>query len=133
MTEEIMALCKAMGATDDQEELLLPLVRAAEESLTARLRVGISPVDCGSAFPLAAAMVAMEGLEGAAGISGVTSFTAGEVSIRTGAAPPPGPPRRSGCWPPGWGRRASPFGGCGDDGPGVAGHSGPIRPGDRRL
>jgi len=84
MTEEIMALCKAMGATDDQEELLLPLVRAAEESLTARLRVGISPVDCGSAFPLAAAMVAMEGLEGAAGISGVTSFTAGEVSIRTG-------------------------------------------------
>ena len=28
MTEEIMALCKAMGATDDQEELLLPLVMA---------------------------------------------------------------------------------------------------------
>lgn len=84
MTEEIMALCKAMGATEDQEELLLPLVRAAEKNLAARLRVGVEPAHCGSAFPLAAAMVAMEGLERAAGMSGVTSFTAGEVSIRTG-------------------------------------------------
>ena len=28
MNEEIMALCRAMGAGEDQEELLLPLVQA---------------------------------------------------------------------------------------------------------
>lgn len=84
MTEEIMALCRGMGAGEDQEELLRPLVQAAERNLTARLKAGVSPADCGSAFPLAAAMVAMEGLEGASGLDGVTSFTAGDVSIHTG-------------------------------------------------
>lgn len=84
MTEEILRLCRAMGAEEDQEELLLPLVQAARRRLEGRLRTGVLPEDCGPAFPLSAAMLAMEGLERASGAGGAVSFTAGEVSIRTG-------------------------------------------------
>ncbi len=83
MTEEIMALCRAMGVETDREELLLPLIRAEEKALERRLRRGVSPADCGTAFPLAAAMLAMEGLDRAAGGGQVESFEAGELSIRT--------------------------------------------------
>ena len=67
MTEEIVALCKAMGADGDREELLLPLARAVVSAMEGRLRAGVTPADCGDAFPLAAAMVVMDGLEGATG------------------------------------------------------------------
>ncbi len=86
MTEKIMDLCRTMGAPKDQEELLLPLVQAAQERLRGRLRAGVEPEDCAAVFPLAAAMLAMEGLEACAGGGRVTSFTAGEVSVRTGGA-----------------------------------------------
>ena len=82
MTEEILALCKAMGAGEDQEALLVPLIQAAVSGLESRLKPGLTTKDCGSVFPLAAAMVVMDGLEGACGGGRVTSFTAGEVSIR---------------------------------------------------
>ncbi len=84
MTKEILDLCRAMGAAEDQEELLLPLIQAAQVRLEGRLRTGVVPEDCGAAFPLAAAMTAMDGLNRCAGGGRVTSFTAGEVSIRTG-------------------------------------------------
>ncbi len=73
-----------MGAEEDQDELLLPWIQAARERLEGRLRAGVLPEDCGPAFPLAAAMLAVEGLERASGAGGAVSFTAGEVSIRTG-------------------------------------------------
>lgn len=84
MEEEILELCRAMGAGTDQEELLLPLIRAVTDALTGRLRSGVTPEACGSAFPLAVAMIAMDGLDRATGGGRVTSFTAGEVSIKTG-------------------------------------------------
>lgn len=84
MTEEILALCKAMGAEDRQEDLLIPLIRAVTPALERRLKAGVTVTDCGAAFPLAAAMVVMDGLERTCGGSSVTSFTAGDVSIRTG-------------------------------------------------
>ena len=83
MTEEIMVLCRAMGAAEDEEELLLPLIQAVTSALEGRLKTGVTPADCGAAFPLAAAMVAMDGLDRASGSSRVASFTAGDVSIRT--------------------------------------------------
>ena len=85
MTEEIMALCKAMGAADSQEELLVPLIRAVLPALEGRLKAGVTVEDCGAAFPLAAAMVVMDGLERTCGGGSVTAFTAGDVSIRTGS------------------------------------------------
>ena len=79
-----MALCRAMGASEDQEELLRPLVQAVYSQLAARLKEGTAPEDCGPAFPLAAAMTAMDQLSGMLGSGGdeVTSFTAGELTIR---------------------------------------------------
>ena len=82
MTQQIMELCRAMGAREDQEELLAPLIEAVSALLAGRLRAGVAPEDCGQAFPLAAAMMAMEELEGTQG-GQVTSFTAGEVTIHT--------------------------------------------------
>ena len=83
MTQEIMALCRSLGAGEDQEELLLPLVQAAQTRLAGRLRAGVSPEDCGPAFLLAVALTAVEELEGAAGDDrSVTSFTAGDLTIR---------------------------------------------------
>ena len=82
-TEEILALCYQLGAPEDREELLIPLAEAAARDLAGRLKKGVVPENCGPAFPLAAAMVAVEGLEGAAGGGRVTAFSAGEVTIRT--------------------------------------------------
>ena len=72
-----------MGAGQDQEELLLPLVQAVSEQLARRLREGTAPEDCGHAFPLAAAMTVMDRLSGMGGGSAgeLTSFTAGELTI----------------------------------------------------
>ena len=83
MTEEIMALCRTMGAEEDQEELLLPLVQAVSDQLAARLRGGAAPEGCGPAFSLAAMMVMdkLAGMTGERG-GGVTSFTAGDLTIR---------------------------------------------------
>ena len=79
-----MAHCRAMGASKDQEELLLPLVQAVCGQLAGRLRTGTFPEDCGPAFPLAAAMTAMDQLSGmlGGGSGEVTSFTAGDLTIR---------------------------------------------------
>ena len=84
MTEEIMALCRTMGAEEDQEELLLPLVQVVSDQLAARLRGGAAPEGCGPAFSLAAAMMVMDKLAGMTGErgGGVTSFTAGDLTIR---------------------------------------------------
>lgn len=82
MTEEIMALCGAMGAGEGREELLLPLVRAVECQLAGRLREGVSPADCGTAFPLAAALAAADRLGGMTGGGEIASFTAGDVTVR---------------------------------------------------
>ena len=85
MTQEIMALCGAMGAAADREELLLPLIQTVCDQLAGRLREGITPEDCGPAFPLAAAMTAMDRLSGMTGggnAGEVTSFTAGDLTIK---------------------------------------------------
>ena len=83
MSEQILALCRAMGAS--QEELLLPLVQAVEQQLAGRLKEGTTPADCGTAFPLAAAMTVMDRLSAVTGGGSggeVISFTAGDLTIR---------------------------------------------------
>jgi len=77
---EIPALAAALGKREESEELRR-LCRAAQEELRGLLRPGLSPEDCGEAFPLAAAWMALAGLAGGGG-DGVSAFTAGEVSIR---------------------------------------------------
>ena len=84
MTEQIIALAIAMGASESQREILEPLCAAAERTLAAQLRPGLTPQDCTDAFVVCAAWMALDGLHAAGGGSGVTSFTAGDVSIQTG-------------------------------------------------
>lgn len=84
MSEEIIALCRAMGA--DRDELLLPLARAVERQLAARLKEGTAPEDCGPAFPLAAAMLVTDRLSGMTGGGEVTSFTAGDLTVKRSAS-----------------------------------------------
>ena len=67
MREDILALCRAMGAGEEQDVLLLPLIEGASAELEHLLRRGVKPEDCGRSFALAAAMLAMDGLEAAQG------------------------------------------------------------------
>ena len=83
MTEQIVALCKQLGAGDDRDALLRPLAQGAYEQLSAGLRPGVTPEDCGEIFSLACAMAVMGTLQEITGENRVTSFTAGEVTIRT--------------------------------------------------
>ena len=80
MTEQIAALAAALGHVEAGQDLRT-VCHAAQENLTAQLRPGLSPADCGEAFILAAAYLALGTLE-TLGDSGVSSFTAGEVSVR---------------------------------------------------
>lgn len=82
MTEEITALAITLGHTEDSEELRI-LCEAARQELTGLLRKGVSPADCGGAFPLAAAWMALAGLQSAGKNDEAESFTAGAVSIKT--------------------------------------------------
>lgn len=81
MTQQILALCRAMGAPEDREELLLLLAQAVEGQLAGRLKAGVTPEDCSAAFSLAAAMLVMDALEECDGSGDVTSFTAGDLTI----------------------------------------------------
>lgn len=77
--EEILKLAAALGKVEETEELSL-LCTAAVEELRGLLRDGVQAEECGAAFVLAAAWMALAGLDTAG--DDVESFTAGEVSIR---------------------------------------------------
>ena len=78
MTEQITALARAMGA-EGTDDLMSALSRAAEDDLRARLRAGTAPADCGTAFPVACALLVLAALDAGGGVS---SFTAGNVTLR---------------------------------------------------
>lgn len=82
MTEKIAALAAELGGTE-AGPLLESLCAAAEAELRALLRPGVAPEDCGDAFVLAAAWMALADRETAAGAE---QFTAGAVTIRRGEA-----------------------------------------------
>lgn len=77
-----MAMAQSLGHVDDsQGPALEALCRIAAEEMTGRLREGVTPEDCGSAFVLGCAWVALAGLAGGQ-YGGGTEFTAGSVTIR---------------------------------------------------
>ena len=43
MSEDILALCRAMGAGEEQDGLLLPLIEGARAELEHLLRRGVAP------------------------------------------------------------------------------------------
>lgn len=79
MIEEIAALAATLGKRPESDGLKVLCGLAAEE-LKGLLRPGLTAEDCGQAFVLAAAWLALAGVE--ASDDGVESFTAGEVTVR---------------------------------------------------
>jgi hypothetical protein len=82
MTDEVLALAAALGGAEESDTLRL-LCESAVEELTGMLREDVTGEDCGGAFRLAAAWMALAEL-GLTQDDGVESFTAGEVSIKKG-------------------------------------------------
>ena len=72
MTEQIIALAIAMGASESQREVLEPLCAAAEQALTAQLRPGVTPESCADAFMVCAAWMAPYLRDGGFYFQGVT-------------------------------------------------------------
>lgn len=88
MTDEIFAFAKAVGQVESgEEEILSRLCETAETELTGRLKEGVSPQDCGGAFVIAAAWMALAGLCVSEGSGGVTAWTAGDVSVKSKLTP----------------------------------------------
>ena len=86
MAGESVTLALALGQLGQEEQARLePLCRAAEAELEGRLRPGVAAADCGGAFPLAAAWLALAGLAAADGAGGVQRFSAGDVSVTQSA------------------------------------------------
>ena len=85
MEEKILKLAMDLsGAGEAREETLKLLCVQAAEELAGRLREGLSAEDCGSAFPVAAAWLALADLRAGDASAGVTGFSAGSLSIQTG-------------------------------------------------
>jgi len=85
MEERIRQLAMALGDVAEEEEETLKLLCAqAAEELTARLKAGVTPEECGSAFVVAAAWMALDGLETGRGQGNIEQFSAGDLTIRTG-------------------------------------------------
>ena len=79
-----MGLVRAMGSGSWDETLLEKLCQAVQAELEGRLRPGLTAQDCGGAFPVAAAWLVLGALYDSGGAGQVESFTAGELTVRTG-------------------------------------------------
>jgi len=83
--EQCLAYAKLLDAVSQEEEVLLKaLCEAAVKELSGRLKQGLTPRDCGSAFPVAAAWIALSGLHVSRESDGVDAWTAGAVTVKHG-------------------------------------------------
>ena len=83
MREKILTLARAVSAAKEAEDALLEsLCEAARLRWEARLRPGLAPEDCGTAFACAAAFTAAADLAAGRGGGAVGAFTAGEISVK---------------------------------------------------
>ena len=82
MTERVLELLQALGIAGQDETVLRTLCQNACEALNRKLRDGLTAEDCGEAYPLAAAWVALDWLRGSQGMEGVTYLSAGDLTVR---------------------------------------------------
>ncbi len=86
MHESVLELARLMTAAGTAEEKSLEaLCAAAEAEWSRRLRPGVTPEQCGSAYLCAAAFSAAAGLALVRAGGGHVSFRAGDVSVTQGA------------------------------------------------
>lgn len=83
MSEEIVAMAQTLGRVADEDmEALTALCGAAERELSGRLREGLTPEDCGQAYVLGCAWLALAALAGRGAGTAPVRFTAGQVSVQ---------------------------------------------------
>ena len=82
MTEQVLELLLALCGPEQDETVLRMLCESACRALDWRLKDGLTAEDCGGAYPLAAAWLAMDWLRGSQGMDGITALSAGDISIR---------------------------------------------------
>lgn len=79
--DEIISLAASLCGMETADAILVALCEAAHDCLSLRLKEGVSPQDCGRAFPIAAAAIAAKGRREGLESGNVSSFTAGSVSL----------------------------------------------------
>lgn len=82
MTEQVLELLLALCGPEQDETVLRMLCESACRALDWRLKDGLTAEDCGGAYPLAAAWLAMDWLRGGGGMDGITALSAGDISVR---------------------------------------------------
>ena len=82
MTEQVLELLLALCGPEQDETVLRMLCESACRALDWRLKDGLTAEDCGGAYPLAAAWLAMDWLREGRGLEGVTALSAGDISVR---------------------------------------------------
>ena len=82
MTKQVLELLQKLGGTGQNENVLRTLCQNACAMLDRRLKDGLTAEDCGGAYPLAAAWIALEWLRGGQGMDGVTYLSAGDLTVR---------------------------------------------------
>ena len=82
MTEQVLELLQKLGGAGQDEAVLRTLCQNACNMLDRRLRDGLTAEDCGEAYPLAAAWIALEWLREGQGMDGVTYLSAGDLTVR---------------------------------------------------
>ena len=73
---------RALGVAGQNESVLRTLCENACNMLDRRLREGLTAENCGEAYPLAAAWIALDWLRDSQGMDGVTYLSAGDLTVR---------------------------------------------------
>ena len=71
-----------LDGTGQDETVLRTLCGNACDMLDRRLKDGLTAEDCGEAYPLAAAWIALDWLRSGQGLDGVTYLSAGDMTVR---------------------------------------------------
>ena len=82
MMEQVLELLQMLGGAGQDEAVLRTLCQNACNMLDRRLKDGLTAEDCGEAYPLAAAWVALEWLRSGRGMVDVTYLSAGDLTVR---------------------------------------------------
>lgn len=83
MIQEIIEMARKLGKVADEDlEILTALCQAAEAEMAGRLRDGVTAEDCGQAYVLGCAWLALAAMAVNGTGTAPLKFTAGEVSIQ---------------------------------------------------
>ena len=82
MEQQVLELVKQLGHTALDEDVLELLCQCACQRLDRLLADGVSPADCGQAYPMAAAFLVLDWARQAAGGGDIVALAAGDLSVR---------------------------------------------------